>query len=173
MRAQVVLAFQRRDDVESQRRARLLLEEVVLAEDLNRPIARAMDADLGAAHQAVTQLEADLGAAVDAEAVAEQITEVALSERPREAVRHAKRQLVARQAKRRRKCRQVEVGLNRIDQDVGIGALGLCGGRRIRRRGRVRGLCASVGREQKDGAGEAEDARHPESGSVLHEVSMR
>src|SRR5262249_59889068 len=82
----VVRALERRDDVDAQRApVRLLLPDAVLPEDLDRAIARPVHADLRARKQAVAQLEADLRAIVQPEEVADQITEVAESERAIEA----------------------------------------------------------------------------------------
>ena len=65
----------------------------VLPEELDRPIAGAVDADLRARHDAEAVLEPDLRAAVEAEEVLGQVAEVALAERTREAVGDAERAL--------------------------------------------------------------------------------
>ena len=135
-----------------ERHALVLLQQRVLPEDLDRAIAGAVDADLRARAQPVAQLEADLRARVEAEEVGQQIAEIAAAERTREAVRHAERDLVLRQAQRRRQRGEIEVGLQRIEPDVGIRCLRwLCGGRSSRiwqpaRIGRRRCLCDELDR---------------------------
>ncbi len=65
-------------------------------EELDRLVdRRAVDADLGAAEEAEAVLEADAGAAVEAEQVLDQVAEIAGAERAAEAVRDAERALVA------------------------------------------------------------------------------
>src|SRR5687767_306968 len=73
--AHVVLPLDAHDCVEAQTSPVPLAEEAVLREDLNRAIARAVDADLRARHQAVTKLQADLRATVEPEPVGEQVAE--------------------------------------------------------------------------------------------------
>ena len=114
-------ALERRDRIEPQRLAIPLRPEVVLAEQLDRPVARAMDPDLRAAGEAIPQLESDLRPRIEAEEVRREIAEVSLAERPREPVRDAERQLVHRHPQRRRQRRKVEIGLERVDPCVGIG----------------------------------------------------
>ena len=79
-----------------------LLQQAVLREELDRPVARAVDADLQAAHQAEAVFQPDLRAGVEPEEILEQVAEVALSQRPAEAVGHAKRALEPRHAQRGR-----------------------------------------------------------------------
>ena len=57
-------------------------------------------------NQAEAILETDHRAVVQAEQVADEIAEVAVAERPPEAVGHAKGALVTRQAQRRRQCQR-------------------------------------------------------------------
>ena len=54
------------------------VEQRMLTEDLRISIARAVDADLRAVHQAVTKLETDLRAGVEAEEIVREIAEVAM-----------------------------------------------------------------------------------------------
>ncbi len=89
----VLLAFDRREDVQAHELAVSLVEEVVLAEDLDRAIARAVNAHLRSAEQPVAQLETDLCSTVEAERIGEEIAEVAAPQRPREAMREAERPL--------------------------------------------------------------------------------
>ena len=56
---------------------RLLLQHALLPEDLDRPLAGAVDADLRARQQPVAELEADPRAGIEAEEVADQIAEIA------------------------------------------------------------------------------------------------
>ena len=67
------------------------LTTLMLAEKLDRPIARPVNADLRAAHDAEPVLESDLRAVVDAECVRQQVAEITLAQRTREAVRHPER----------------------------------------------------------------------------------
>ena len=122
----------------------VLLQQRMLAEEFDRSIARAIDADLCAAREPVAQLEPDLRPRVESEEVGQQIAEIAPAERTREAVRHAERELVRRQAKRRRQFSEIEVGLQRIQPDIGIRRLRrLCGS----------GACAGGGAAAGSAAG--------------------
>src|SRR4051812_16513113 len=87
-RAQVVRALDRDDRVEPDRLAAALVQEIVLAEQLDRTITGPMDPDLRPRQQAVAQLETDLRRGVEAEEVGGQVAEIALVQRPREAMRH-------------------------------------------------------------------------------------
>ena len=138
-RVQVVGSLERRDRIEAYRVATSLVQEVVLPEDLNRPIARAMDADLRTRGEAVTQLEADLRARIKSEKVRRQIAEVSLPQRTGEPVRDAERQLVHRHSQRRRQRRKVEVGLEGIHPNVRIRLRVILDGCPRLRRGRVGG----------------------------------
>ena len=91
-----------------------LLQPAVLREELDRPVARAVDADLRASHDAEPVLEADLRAAVEAEEIRGEVTEIALPERTRKAMRDAERALVLRDAQRRRQVDEREVRLRSI-----------------------------------------------------------
>ena len=101
-----------------------LLQPAVLREELDRPVARAVDADLGTAHDAEPVLEADLRAAVEAEEILGEVTEIALPERTRKAMRDAERALVFRDAQRSRQIDEREVRLRsiRIPIRVVVGA---------------------------------------------------
>src|SRR5690606_21043760 len=98
-------------------------QNALLAEELDALVARAVHADLRAAPQAPADLEADLRAAVEAERVRQQIAEVPLAERTREAVRDPEAPLPARHAQRRRQRGEIEVGLQGIEPGIGIGLL--------------------------------------------------
>ena len=78
-----------------------------------------MDADLRSARQPVSQFETDLRAGVESEEVRRKIAKVSLSERSREPVRDAERQLVHRHPQRRRQRREIEIRLERIDAASG------------------------------------------------------
>src|SRR5687767_10623169 len=133
---EVVGALNRRERVEAERRIVALVHEVVLAEELDAAIARAMHANLRAAHQAVPHFESYLSASVEAERVGQEIAEIPLTERPRESMGDAERPFSPRQPQRGWKRREIEVRLQRIDEGVGIrfrGGLRLDGGRRWRR----------------------------------------
>ena len=108
----------------------------VLGQELDGPVVVPVHRQLGAAEQPEAVLEPDLGAAVEAEEVLDQIHEVALAERPREAVGDAEAALVPGQPQRRRQADQGEVGLGEVDVEVGV--VGLAPpGRRQRRRWRL------------------------------------
>ena len=64
-----------------------LFEQVLLREEFDGPVAGAMNADLGAGHDAETVFETDLRTAVESEEVAGEIAEVAGAERTAEPVR--------------------------------------------------------------------------------------
>ena len=97
---------------------------------------RAVDSDLRAAKDAEAIFEADDGAAVEPEQVADQVAEIAVAERAAKAMRDAKRALVARHAQRRGQRREREVGLREVDVAIGIVFLrrrraAACGWRRV------------------------------------------
>src|SRR5439155_25777607 len=89
----------------------VLAQDAVLAGELNRTIARAVEDHLTVLHETEPVLEPDLRSRVDAEEIARQVAEVALAERAREAVRHAERAAERRQPQRRRQTNQREVRL--------------------------------------------------------------
>ena len=95
-------------------------------------------------------LEPDLRAAVEAEEVLDQIAEVALAERPREAVGDAERALVPGQPQGRRQADQGEVGLGQVDVEVGIVVLG----RRTARRRWPLAVRPAAGRRRRQAAGQ-------------------
>src|SRR5262245_57264419 len=90
-----------------------------------------MDRDLRSAQNAEAVFEANLRAAVGAEAIGQQVAEVALSERTREAMRHPKRARELGHAQRRRQSNEREVRLTWIDSAI---ARRLCRLRRWRAR---------------------------------------
>ncbi len=57
---------------------------------------------------------------VEAEQISRQIAEIAVAQGPREAMCHAERALELRQAQRRRKVYEREVGLREVDVEIGI-----------------------------------------------------
>src|SRR5258708_5629268 len=130
---------------------RLFLNDALLAEDLDRPIAGAMDPDLRAGHQPVAELEAALRAGIEAEEIADQVAEVPAPEWSREPMRHAERHLVHGQPQRRRQGREIEVRLQRIEPAVGIGAL-------RRRRSRLGQCVRGTAEDQRQ-----QDTRTPDS----------
>src|SRR5262245_44884664 len=97
MLLQVGGAFHRGVTGDRDRPASLLAQHLALPEDLDRLVARAMDADLGCGHDAKAVLEADLRPRVEPEKVAQQVAEVPPPERSREAVGHPERAAEFRQ----------------------------------------------------------------------------
>src|SRR5437773_5877262 len=95
-----------------------LPEHPVLAEELDRPIARSMDADLSVGHDPESVLEADLRAGVDAEQIGGEVAEVPLTERAGEAVGYAKGALEFRQPKRRRQGDQRKIRLCQFEHRI-------------------------------------------------------
>src|SRR5437773_11938021 len=95
-----------------------LPEHPVLAEELDRPIARAMDADLSVGHDPESVLEADLRAGVDAEKIGGEIAEVPLAQGTSEAVGDAEGALEFRQPKRRRQGDQRKVRLCQFEHRI-------------------------------------------------------
>src|SRR5687768_13472429 len=122
-----------------------LAQDVVLREELYRPVARAVDADLCAGQQPIADLEADLRAAVDAKQIREQVPDIPLPEVPREAVCHPERPFARRHPQRRRQCQQCELRLHGIYDDIRIVALGL-----LRRCRRWRGILWQWGGTSRD-----------------------
>src|SRR5439155_6396126 len=102
------------------RPVRLLSEDAVLAEELDGPVARSMDADLAVPHDPETILEPYLRSRVEAEQVGRESTEIA-AQGPREPVRHTKGAFELRQAQRRRQTDDREVRFRRIDHTVIVG----------------------------------------------------
>ena len=130
---QVVLAFERGVRVQAHEAAVPFAEEALLPEDLNGAVARAVDADLRARQQAVTELEADLRPSIDAEAVRDEVAEITLAERPREAMGDPEREPVFGHPQRGRQADEREIGLEDIDRLVGISPRpGRLGGRSLR-----------------------------------------
>src|SRR5207247_2636362 len=94
---EIVGAVHRRQHGDVDGKPLALPEDPVLAEELDRPIARAMDADLSIGHDPESVLEADLRAGVDAEQIGGEVAEVPLTERAGEAVGYARGALEFRQ----------------------------------------------------------------------------
>jgi hypothetical protein len=132
--AQVLVPLHRREDVEADGPPVALVQQIVLPEQLYRAIARSMDPDLRAGQKPVSQLETDLRPVVEPEEIRQQIAEVSLSERAREAVRHAERGFAPGHAQRRGQRHEGEVRLQRVHRDIGVRLLRLRIGRLRRRR---------------------------------------
>ena len=129
-----------------------LPDHLLLPEELDRPIARPVKADLRAAHDAEPVLEPDLRAVVDAESIGQQVAEITLAQRTREAVGHPERAPESRHPQRGRQRDQREVGLRGIDRAVGVPLVGRRGGLRAsggRIGGRLRERRLQVNREQE------------------------
>ena len=94
--SEVLRALDGGDDVEAEQAVVALLERAVLREELDRPVARAVDADLRPSHDAEAVLESDLGTVVETEEIREQVAEVTLTERTRKAMGQAEYALVTR-----------------------------------------------------------------------------
>jgi hypothetical protein len=94
--------------------------DLVLPEELDRAIRGAMDADLRAAEKSEAILQPDLRAAVQTEEVLGKLSEVAITERTCEAVRHAESAPVPRHAQCRGERHQREVRLDQADVQIGI-----------------------------------------------------
>jgi len=120
MLLEVIASLERDDAIEADRLPITLVQERVLPEKLDRAIARSVDTDLRSRHEAITQFETNLRAAVEREQVRRQIAEIPLTERTRKPVGHPERQLVHRHPQRRRQRCEVEVWLKRIHAHVGI-----------------------------------------------------
>ena len=84
------------DERDADGRASLPQQRLLRVQE-DRAVAGAVDPELRAAEETEPQTEADLRAAVEAEEVRREVAEVALAERPREAVRQPEGQLVPRQ----------------------------------------------------------------------------
>src|SRR6185503_19847416 len=88
--AEVIGAFGGGDEVHSHR-ARPLTDQMLLQEELDRPIAGAVNPDLRAGHEPEAVFEPDLRARIEAEEIPGEIAEIALAQRPREPVSDAER----------------------------------------------------------------------------------
>jgi hypothetical protein len=95
-----------------------LSEQLMLAEELDRLVAGAMDTDLSPAENPEAILEAYLRATVRAETVREQVAEVPLAEGACEAMRDAECARILRHAQRRRKADEGKVRLARVDGTI-------------------------------------------------------
>ena len=122
---------------------RLLLQQALLPEDLDRAIARPVHADLRARQQPVANSRPICAPESKPKKSLNRSPKSPLPERPREPVRDAERALAHRHPQRGRQRRQGEVGLQRIEPAVGVGGLGAAPGRRGG--GWVVGSCARAG----------------------------
>ncbi len=116
--AEVVRAFDRDKCIDADGGRIALTQRLVLQEELNRALARPMDAELRSRDDPEAVLEADLRAAIEAEEVRRQVAERSLAEGPREAVRDAERAAEAGNAQRRRQPDDREVRLRRVHGPV-------------------------------------------------------
>src|SRR4030095_9270433 len=105
----VVRALERGERVDAHWTAAVLSQDFVVSEELDRSIVGAMDANLCAAPQPESIFETDLCAAVAAEEVVGEVSEIADAERSSEAVRDAERAPEFRDAQRRGQSNQREV----------------------------------------------------------------
>jgi hypothetical protein len=90
---------------------------------------RPVDADLQPAEKSEPILQADEGSAVEPEQIVDKITEVALPERPSEAVRHSECASVQRHTHRRGKDVDRVIRLRRQNPPILIRLILLCAGR--------------------------------------------
>ena len=141
-----------------------LPEHLLLPEELDRPVARPVKPDLRAAHDAEPVFEPDLRAVVDAESIGQQVAEITLAQRTREAVGHPERASEPRDPQRGRQRDEREVGLRGIYRTVGVALVGRRGGLRAsggRIGGRLRERGLQVNREQeRNGSERSFDDRH-------------
>ena len=93
----------------------VLPQDVLLQEQVDGPVVRAVDAELGAREDSEPQLDPDLGRGVEAEEGLHEVPEIALAEGPGEAVREAEGGAVPRQPEGRRQAHDREVRLQGIE----------------------------------------------------------